>query len=111
SFRTAAAVTLVAVPLVVAGVETLVRLLRFLRRADATGPAGWLPAAAALGVGVLASTALSWHVASDPHVQARFETVSEAYRTWEVADLVSGTEFAMFEDLPRYVPQDGYVIA
>ncbi|APX32960.1 hypothetical protein BH708_09825 [Brachybacterium sp. P6-10-X1] len=123
NFRTAAVLTLVAVPLVVAGVELL---LRGLRRAVAAwrahrtegesasdasrGAPGALPTAAALVIGVLASTALSWHVSSDPHVQARFETVSDAYRTWEIADLVSGTEFAMFEDLPRHVPEDGYVV-
>lgn len=117
NFRTAAVVTLVAVPLVVAGVETLLRGLRRAvaawraRRADGESTPTALPAAAALVIGVLASTGLSWHLSSDPHVQARFETVSDAYRTWEFADLVSGTEFAMFEDLPEHVPEDGYVIS
>lgn len=130
NYRTAAALTLVAVPLVVAGAELIVRGLRRAAaawrarrdgrdapeegrapesgRADA-GPAA-LPAAAALVVGVLASTALSWHISSDPQVRERFTTVADAYRTWEIADIVSGTEFEMFEDLPAHVPEDGYVV-
>ncbi|GAA1491125.1 DUF6541 family protein [Brachybacterium sacelli] len=120
NYRTAAALTLAAVPLVVAGAELIVRGLRRAHAAwrarrdgDEATPAGGpakLPAAAALVVGVLASTALSWHISSDPQVRERFTDAADAYRTWEIADLVSGTEFEMFEDLPEHVPEDGYVV-
>ncbi|WP_114853506.1 DUF6541 family protein [Brachybacterium sp. YJGR34] len=134
SFRAAAALTVVAVPLATMGLQTLAGALRRAGDAErgrrsARGAAGAdgldgaagsplaVPAAhgplrAVAGgvVGALLATLLAWHVSSDPLLEERFDAVSEAYRTWEIADLVSTDEFEMFEELPEYVPEDGYLI-
>ncbi|WP_193106935.1 DUF6541 family protein [Brachybacterium sp. FME24] len=117
NFRTAAALTLVSVPVAVKGVETLARGVGALvtvvarRRRGDSSPRPVISAVVALLVGALAATGLASHVSQDPKVQAQYEHASEAYRTWAISDLVSGDEFRMFEELPEFVPEDAYVIA
>ncbi|MFC7456937.1 DUF6541 family protein [Brachybacterium sp. GCM10030267] len=116
NFRTAAALTLAAVPVAAMGLEILARGVR--RAVDGlAGDSGRGPArvlsstAAAVIVGLLGSTALAWHVSANEQVRAQFDHASDAYRTWETSDLVSEDEFRMFEELPDHVEEDGYVIA
>ncbi|ATG51013.1 hypothetical protein CFK38_05315 [Brachybacterium vulturis] len=117
SFRTGAALTLGTVPVAVAALDLLsrhaatvldclTRRLRFRGRARR-----YAAAAVVTAVGLGASTSLGHHVSSHPQTEAQFENVSAAYRTWEYADLASADEIAMFEVLPEYVPENGYVIA
>ncbi|MCT1385098.1 hypothetical protein M4D54_05550 [Brachybacterium sp. p3-SID1565] len=61
--------------------------------------------------GVLVSTVLAWHVSSHPEVRQRYYTAAEAYRTWDGSEMLSPTEFEMLEDLPEHVPGDAYVIS
>ena len=117
SYRTAAALTLVAVPVAVKGADVIVRGARAVASAAARGrleartPHPFVAALASLLVGALASTALASHVSQDTEVRAQFEHASEAYRTWEISDLVSVDEFRMFDELPGLVPDDAYLIA
>lgn len=117
SFRTAAALTLVAVPVAVKGADVIVRGVRTLFSAAARGrleartPHPLVAALASVLVGALASTALASHVSQDKEVRAQFDHASEAYLTWEISDLVSVDEFRMFNELPGLVPDDAYLIA
>lgn len=117
NFRTGAALTLGTVPVAAAGLDMVVRhVVGFLDRVtkDREMRMRWprtVAAVSAVGVGLGASISLSWHVSTHPDVENQFENASAAYRTWEKSDLVSTEEFEMFEVLPEYVPEDGYVIA
>ena len=117
SYRTAAALTLVAVPVAVKGADVIVRAARALFSTAARGhleartPHPLVAALASVLVGALASTALASHVSQDKEIRAQFDHASEAYRTWEISDLVSVDEFRMFDELPGLVPDDAYLIA
>jgi hypothetical protein len=116
NFRTAAALTLGAVPVALMGVQTLARGLEALisllaRRRTDSAPRPLVSAVVGVVVGALAAIGLATHVSEDPNVRTRYDNASQAYRTWEISDLVSTDEFVMFEELPEYVPEDAYVIA